>query len=77
MRIGHYLIVVVEVIVLAIGGLNAHDGHPLGNADVHTAVLCFVTVYRFHERTAFEHLFYLPCLHCLHGFVQRVELIGI
>ena len=77
MRIGHHLVVVVEVIVLAIGGLNAHDGHPLGDAYADTSVLRFVTVHRFHKRTAFEHLFYFPCLHRLHGLVQRVELVGI
>ena len=77
MRVGHHLIVVVEVIVVAIDRLNAHDGHALGNTDAHTAILGFVTINRLDERAAFKRLFNLPPLHGLHRLIEGIKLVGV
>ena len=77
LRIWHHAIVVVEVIVFAALGLDAHQRQTLRDGDVHMSVLRFEAFGRFHKRTGLERFLYLSCIDIAHGLAQRIELRGL
>ena len=57
MGCGHYAVVVVYVVVVAVVGLDSYHGHALGYADVYVSAFCLVAVGCLHEGARLEHFF--------------------
>lgn len=49
--VGHYLIMIIYIVVLVVDALDSHNWHTLGEVDIHQSVLRLVAFCGLHEGT--------------------------